>query len=258
MAVSECSVVVTLTVLLAIQPVCCTQSTYFVKPTPDTPCRSERCLTLSEYAQGAGPLFTSNTTMVFLPGDHRLYNDMGITNITSFTMVGDSATLPDITSNIVCTGPAAFIFQNISYLKIHALELGYCGSATLAAMQLIAIPQFELSNSAFYNSRNTSLEATGSGLTITETIFHGSSSTGLSLSRCTAEFLGINVFSNNMGSGVQSNESIITFNGSTTFVNNSGEYGGGILAVKSNVHYSGSTFFYQKQSCFKWWGNFHL
>ena len=236
MTVSDRSVVITLTVLLAIQPVCCTQSTYYVKPTPDTLCPSESCLTLSEYAQGSGPFFTSNTTMVFLPGDHRLYNDMGITNITTFTMVGDATTLPEITSNIVCTGPAAFIFQNISYLKIHALELSYCGSATLAAMQVSAIPQFELSNSAFYNSRNNSLEATGSGLTITETRFHGSSSTGLSLSRCTAEFLGRNVFSNNLRSGVQSYKSIIRFTGSTTFVNNSGTYGGGMLALNTRIH----------------------
>ena len=235
MTVSGCSVVITLTVLLAIQPVCCTQTTYVVKPTPDTPCPSEPCLTLSEYAQDAGPLFTSNTTMVFLPGDHRLYNDMGITNITTFTMVGDSATL---TSNIVCTGPAAFIFQNISYLKIHALELSYCGSATLAAVQLIAIPKFELSNSAFLNSRNTSLMATGSDLTITETIFHGSSSTGLWLWGCTAGFLESNVFSNNLRSGVRSYWSIITFNGTVSFVNNSGEYGGGMLAEQSIVHSS--------------------
>ena len=124
---------ITLTVLLAIQPVCCTQNTSFVKPTPDTPCPSEPCLTLSENAQGTGPLIASNTTMVFLPGD---YN--GITNVTTFTMVGDSTTLADITRNIVCTGPAAFIFQNISYLKIHALERSYCGS-TLAAVQLIAM-----------------------------------------------------------------------------------------------------------------------
>ena len=240
MTMSDCSVVITLTVLLASQPVCCTQSTYFVKPTPDTPCPSEPCLTLSEYAQGAGPLFTSNTTMLFLPGDHRLYNDIEITNITTFTMVGDTTTLP---SNIVCTGAAAFIFQNISYLKIQALELSYCGSATLAAMQLSAIPQFELSNSAFYNSRNTSLEATGSDLTITETRFHGSSSTGLMLWGCTAEFLGNNVFSNNLRSGVRSYWSIITFNGTASFVNNSGESGGGMLAVRSTVHCSGSISF---------------
>ena len=243
MTVSDCSVLITLTVLLATQPLCCTQSTYYVKPTPDTLCPLEPCLTLSEYAQGAGPLFTSNITMVFLPGDHQLYNDMGITNITTFTMVGDVTTLPDITSNIVCTGPAAFIFQNISYLKIHALELGYCGSANLAAVQLSAILQFELSNSAFYNSRNTSLEATGSDLTITETRFHGSSSTGLFLFGCTAEFLGSNVFSNNLRSGVHSYESIITFNGTASFVNNSGESGGGIVAVRSTVHCSGSISF---------------
>ena len=242
MAISDCSVVITLTVLLAIQPVCCTQSTYYVKPTPDTPCPSEPCLTLSEYAQGTGPLFASNTTMVFLPGDHQLYNDMGITNITSFTMVGGSTTLPDITSNIVCTGPSSFIFQNISYLKIHALELNDCGSATLAAMQVSAI-QFELSNSAFYNIRNTSLEATGSDLTITETRLHGSSGAGLWLWGCTAEFLGSNVFSNNLRSGVRSYWSIITFNGTASFVNNSGESGGGIHAVRSTVHCSGSISF---------------
>ena len=240
MAVAECSVVITLTVLLAIQPVCCTQNTYFVKPTPDTPCPSEPCFTLSEYAQGAGPPFTSNITMLFLPGDHRLYNDIEISNITSFTMVGDSATLLDITRNIVCTSPAAFIFQNISYLKIHALELSYCGSATLAAVQLSAIPKFELSNSAFYNSRNTSIKVTGSSLTITETTFYGSSSGGLWLWGCTAEFLGSNVFSNNLESGVQSFVSIISFNGITSFVNNnSGKCGGGILAASSTIHSGG-------------------
>ena len=240
MTMSDCSVVVTLTVLLAIQPVCCTQNIYFVKPTPDTPCPSEPCLTLSEYAQGTGPLFTPNATMVFLPGDHQLYNDMGITNITTFTMVGGSTSLPDITSNIVCTDPAAFIFQNISYLKIQALELSYCGSATLAAMSLISIPQFELSNSAFRNSRYISLEATGSDLTITETIFHGSSSTGLMLWGCTAEFHGNNVFSNNLRSGVLSYKSILYFSGASTFVNNLGKYcGGGISAVNSIIYSSG-------------------
>ena len=181
--------------------------------------------------------------MVFLPGDHRLYNDMEITNIITFTMVGDSTALPDITSNIVCTGPAAFIFKNISYLKIRALELSYCGSATLAAMSLSAILQFELSYSAFRNSRNISLEATGSDLAITETRFHGSSSTGLWLWGCTAEFLGSNVFSNNLRSGVRSYWSIIAFNGTASFVNNSGESGGGIVAVRSTVHCSGSISF---------------
>ena len=243
MTISDCSVVITLIVLLASQPVCWTQNTYFVKPTPDTPCPSEPCLTLSEYAQGAGPLFTSNTTLVFLPGDHRLYNDMEITDITTFTMVGDSTTLPDITSNIVCTGPASFIFQNISHLNIHALELSYCGSATLAAMQLSAIPHFKLTNSAFHISQYTSLMATDSSLTITESRFHGSSSAGLMLAGCTAEFLGSNVFSNNLRSAVHSYESIITFHSATSFVNNSGESGGGIHAVRSTVHCSGSIYF---------------
>ena len=91
-----------------------------------------------------------------------------------------------------------------------------------------AIPQFELS---FYNSRNTSLMATGSGLTITETRFHGSSGAGLRLWGCTAEFLGSNVFSNNLKSGVFAYVSFVGF----TFVNNSGECGGGIYAANTPV-----------------------
>ena len=110
-------------------------------------------------------------------------------------------------------------------------------------MQLSAIPQFELSKSAFYNSQNTSLKATGSDSTITETRFHGRSSTGLMPWGCTAEFLGRNVFSNNLKSGVRSYESIITFNATASFVNNSGESGGGIHAVRSTVHCSGSISF---------------
>ena len=43
------------------------QSTFHVKPTADTPCSAEPCLTLSEYAQAGEQYFTSNTTFAFLP-----------------------------------------------------------------------------------------------------------------------------------------------------------------------------------------------
>ena len=51
------------------------------------------------------------------------------------------------------------------------------------------------------------------------------------------------MFSNNLRSGVRSYWSIITFNGTASFVNNLGESGGGIHAVRSTVHCSGSISF---------------
>ena len=52
---------------------CSTESVYCVTLTA-TLCSSclysNHCATLSEYVQETGVYFTSNTTMVFLPGDH--------------------------------------------------------------------------------------------------------------------------------------------------------------------------------------------
>ena len=54
---------------------CSAENVYCVTPTA-TSCSScphnNHCATLSEYAQEAELYFTSNTTMVFLPGDHVL------------------------------------------------------------------------------------------------------------------------------------------------------------------------------------------
>ena len=61
---------------------CSADNVYCVTPTVTScsscPHNSTNCTTLSEYAQEAKLYFTSNTTMVFLPGDHALD-----TNITA-------------------------------------------------------------------------------------------------------------------------------------------------------------------------------
>ena len=51
------------------------------------------------------------------------------------------------------------------------------------------------------------------------------------------------MFSKNLESGVLPHRSIIRFNGTASFVNNSGESGGGIHAVRSIVHCNRSMYF---------------
>ena len=62
---------------------CSAENVYCVTPTV-TSCSScphnNHCATLSEYAQEAEVYFTSNTTIVFLPGDHTLDTNITVAN----------------------------------------------------------------------------------------------------------------------------------------------------------------------------------
>ena len=57
---------------------CTAQSTYYVKPTPDTPRHGDPCHTLSKYVSESKRYLISNTTMAFLPGDHTLHDNITV------------------------------------------------------------------------------------------------------------------------------------------------------------------------------------
>ena len=65
---------------------CCAENVYCVtenaKSCTSCPHNSTNCTTLNEYAQDAKLYFTSNTTMVFLPGDHALDNNITVANVS--------------------------------------------------------------------------------------------------------------------------------------------------------------------------------
>ena len=105
--------------LLVLLTSCSARSTYYVTSTPDTPCPGEPCHTLSQYV--TDQYFKNlpvNTTMEFLPGNHTLNQTTSVTNLTWLTLLGDSSSLPEVTSRIVCTWPAGFVFTGITELYI--------------------------------------------------------------------------------------------------------------------------------------------
>ena len=78
------------TLLINTHSNCSAENVYCVTPTAmscsSCPQNYSYCATLSEYAQQAELYFTSNTTMVFLSGDHILDIDITVTRVVRLTM----------------------------------------------------------------------------------------------------------------------------------------------------------------------------
>ena len=119
------SFTVLVVVLLLSTPFCCSaDNVYCVTPTlsADTSCSScppdsTHCTTLSEYAQETELYFTSNTTIVFLPGDHTLNVNITVANISRLTLCGEFSS--GYEARVVCNGSVGFSFISVVDLKTH-------------------------------------------------------------------------------------------------------------------------------------------
>ena len=148
--------------LLSTLSCCSAENVYCVTPTQPTatscsPCpHNSKCATLSDYAQQAKSFFTSNTTMVFLPGDHTLDMSITVAKISSLTMHGESSS-----ATVICNGPVGLSFIGIADFKIHSLTFTSCGRSfdkyTKSAVLLESIEYAELVNCSFHDNLGTAL-----------------------------------------------------------------------------------------------------
>ena len=83
---------------------------------------------------------------------------MSVTNLTWLTMQGNSSSLPEVTSRIVCSWPAGFVFTKITELHISALGFLSCGHNDSAAVSVMLLQQSDISNCMFQNSTNNNDE----------------------------------------------------------------------------------------------------
>ena len=245
---------------LFIFPLCSAQRTYYVTPTPETPCPGEPCHTLSEYATQVGQYFTSNTAFVFLSGNHSLEKSVSIEEQTSLSLTGDSSPSAQVTSRIVCSQPASIYFYNISNLVITSLAFISCGkSVTGPAVMLNFAPHAKVMNCLFQNNTNMNpFDSIGGALAvidsdpvdISENNFTGNNATvthggGIYLLNSTAT-LTRNSFTMNYcsgwGGGVYSQVSVVSITDSV-FKDNTASFGGGVEAnSNSSVTVIQSTF----------------
>ena len=226
---------------------CSAENVYCVTPTA-TSCSScphnTHCATLSEYAQEAELYFTSNTTMVFLPGDHVLDRNITVANVTRLTMHGESSS--DNITTIVRNGSVGFSFRNMVDFNIYSLAFtSYNRSwsygshpASNSALFLQSTQNGELVNCSFHNNLGTALTVNNTNITLVEN----------------SEFVhnqcGCGSFSGNckIGCGIIALDSTLTFIGNTTFYENNAiyyEYGGtgAIWVSASSLDFDGTNNF---------------
>ena len=260
----------TLITLLISIPLYCTQNTYYIKPTTETPCPGEPCHTLSQYGEQYFQNSSSNTTLLFLPGDHTLNFTISVGNLfdfknesftsqsnpyqspSSLTLLGSPSSLPEITSRIVCTWPAGFLFSGITELNITALAFTSCGHNDSAAINVWSVKNVGILNCSFQNNTNNRSESSefrfggaihvhSCNLTLTENIFrHNFAYKGgaLEIFANNTVTLSRNIFFNNpadYGGSLYAHANNTVTLLDNTFLDNSANHGGAFYAYTKNT-----------------------
>ena len=196
--------------------------TYYSTPTPDVPCPAEPCHTLSEYAKQPSQYFASNTTLVFLPGDHTLTTTVLLENFNNLTILGGFSSLLLVSSRIVCGDSASVILHGIAELYVRALAVFSCGSLTGASVEVSEVSQAIIENCTFRDGKIGALTVTNSDIIFLDSVFENNSGS--------------------FGSGVYIDQSIVTiirnhFKGN--FVNG---VGGTLAVINSSLTLSDTKF----------------
>ena len=220
---------------------CSGENVYCVIPTA-TSCSScphnNHCATISEYAQEAGLYFTSNTAMVFLPGDHTLSTNITVVNVTRLTIHGESSSGNRAT--VICSGSVGLRFTSMVEFKIDSLSLTSCSrkhaviyanhlTITQVALYLQSTQSAELVNCSFHDNLGTALRVDDTNITLA-----GNSEFTHNYMLCGGNLVG--------GGGIVAYSSILSFTGNTTFLDNTASCsvgGGAIYTLDSSVSFKG-------------------
>ena len=229
---------------------CSAENVYCVTPTATlcTSCpHNTHCATLSEYAQQAEVYFTSNTTMVFLPGDHVLDRNITVANVSRLIIHGESSS--DNIATVVRNGSVGFNFTKMVNFNIYSLAFtsynkswGYASHpASNSALLMQSTQNAKLVNCSFHDNLGNGLTVHNTSITLAENKFIHN--------QCGCESL---TEVCKLGCGVTALNSNLTFTGNTTFLKNShnstylstSEVGAGaISAVASSLHFTGTNNF---------------
>ena len=110
----------------------------------------EECLTLDQFATNINHYLDSNTTLFLEPGNHSLYSQLNITDVTEFKMF-TSEFVSTTEAAIICGSSGRLNFNNISYLHINGIVTFGC-----VCNRITLIKHFVFENLGFYGHRSIS------------------------------------------------------------------------------------------------------
>ena len=274
---------------------CSAENVYCVTPTTTScsscPHSSTNCTTLSEYAQEAELYFTSNTTMVFLPGDHVLDTNITVANVAGLTMCGESSSGNGAT--IVCSGSVGLLFTSMVDFKIDSLAFTSCSREYVtppsflpmptannvhAALLLQSTQYAELANCSFHHNIGTALVVNNTNITLADMNFAQNyvycigddnlGGGGITAFCSNLTFTGNTTFLENkaycgaLDYGVSGGaifaygNTVLSFNGASSFMNNSGTIGGAIYISGNTavLSFNGTNNFINNEAYFYYGG----
>ena len=252
---------------------CSAENMYCVIPATAScsscPHDSVNCTTLHEYAQEAELYFTSNTTIVFVSGDHTLDMNITVANVDRLTMRGESSSGKIAT--VACSGPVGLSFTSMVEFKICSLAftscsrlfryanivLGYMYTPVYGAMYLQSTQYAELVNCSFHDNDGTALLVDNTNITLAgNTEFTHNRACGnivlggaIIAVSSNLTFTGNTTFLSNSaisgqypfngsavgGGAIYTSDTVLSFSGTNNFINNSADIDGGVIWAYENT-----------------------
>ena len=217
----------------------------YIVPSPNEPCPAQPCITISQLAMNTNDYMDINNTLAFLPGNHSLYYELAVENVSTVRIINSMPTLRTVVTCINCTG---FVFSKIYQVHISGLEVIGCGGSKFES-----VDQFMFDNCSYYGQKNkcgSGLDLVNVNAKLTNTSFisnlYGSEQTLQNL--CREGYFEQNCKWYGGGAVSLSKSNIIISN--SVFEGNSAEVGGAIVGtLHSSITIISSTFIENQALC---------
>ena len=211
---------------------------YHITPSLSEPCPVKSCLTLSQFAANTSSFLDSNTTLIFLAGNHSLEWNLTVSMVWSFAMLSndmlEESSSDSNETRIACELSTMFVFSDINDIHISGIQfLGCSGN------RVEYVPNCTVDNCGFYGegaSNRTALTLIETTAMITSTSFISNSNLFRNNRDVLLYFWNFVTTSTKIGVGgaivaSQSKMSIVT----SQFEGNRAVWGGAIYSEKNSV-----------------------
>ena len=215
---------------------------WYVKSYKEQKCpNSSTCHTLSFYSQNVTYFFVSNTTFVFMEGEHKLEKNLVVAKVSQivfksifeYNYEGKSSSVISPTINCT-TAEAGLRFMNSCYVSLEGLVVNGCSSSSGAGISFHNVSSVKIYNTTVQNTYRTGVLINNSALiTISGRCFFKNN--GLGVKNCSIESTqighSVTIISNSL-------EEVHYDISDSVFVGNLPAFGGGLHLYTANTIYS--------------------
>ena len=233
---------------------------YYVWSNTSAACPTESCFTFNECVNDTETYFTSNTSFIFLEGEHYLDSALVVDGKSDITMKASA----NASVYIIFSSNAVIRFQDSQAFVVSLLKICHPGSDRYeSALEIVDSQNMQLVSITFekilealrpsravlvYNStaRISDCSFINGSLGIEDTFAVNISGGAVLIKYSTVDFLGRANFVGNLatdGGAITAADSSLSISGSMIFANNSAEYGGAMYIQSSDVQLLGDIAF---------------